>query len=112
MRRRNLYGIGLVGTLLMSAAIALPAAAQKHGGCPPGQAKKGNCEPGESFVPPGQMKKKWRVGQPLPSNVVYYPAPVAIYGMPPPGHQYVQVDDDVLLMEQATRLIVNLVMGR
>ena len=48
----------LAGLVVLCAALALPAAAQKgHGGCPPGQAKKGNCEPGESFVPLTSLKR-------------------------------------------------------
>jgi hypothetical protein len=106
----------IAALVILASAVALPAAAQPgHGGCPPGQAKKGNCGPGEAFVPPGLAKKKWAVGHPLPPGVVYYAVPAAryaTYGPPPRGHQYVQVDDDVLLMDQATRMIVNVVLGR
>jgi Ni/Co efflux regulator RcnB len=109
------------GVVIASLA-AFPAAAQKghnkHGGesghCPPGQAKKGNCEPGEAFVPPGQAKK-WAKGQPLPQHVHYYALPPARYsnwGAPPSGYEYVQVDDDVLLIERATRIVINLMVGR
>jgi hypothetical protein len=106
--------LGLAGVLLLSAALAMPAAAQKgHGGCPPGQAKKGNCEPSQGFAPPGKAKK-WSMGQPLPPAVAYYPLPPSRYGSfgpPQPGYDYVQVDDDLLVMERATRIIVNVLLG-
>src|SRR5919106_1720730 len=41
----------------------------RRGKCPPGLAKKNN-----GCMPPGQAKK-WRVGQPLPHDLVYYPVP-------------------------------------
>ncbi|HKU71560.1 MAG TPA: hypothetical protein VJQ51_12035, partial [Burkholderiales bacterium] len=41
----------------------------KTGHCPPGLAKKHN-----GCMPPGQAKK-WRVGHPLPRDVVYYDLP-------------------------------------
>eukprot|EP01136_Pigoraptor_vietnamica_P004541 Opistho-1_new@34966 len=44
----------------------------KAGNCPPGLAKKNN-----GCMPPGQAKK-WRVGRPLPSDVVYYPVPSGV----------------------------------
>ena len=40
------------------------------GRCPPGLARKGN-----GCLPPGQAKKLWAVGQPLPAAVVYQPVP-------------------------------------
>jgi Ni/Co efflux regulator RcnB len=78
-----------------------------HGNCPPGLAKKDN-----GCLPPGQAKKRWVVGQPLPAAVVHYPLPQPLYTRltpPPPGFQYVRVDDDVLLMQTANRSIMNLV---
>src|SRR5688572_29112657 len=107
MRPHALTGL----MLLVAASVALPAAAKDkgHGGRPPGQAKKGNCEPNQGFVPPGQAKK-WSMGQPLPPAVHYYSLPPARYGSfgpPQPGYDYVQVDDDLLVMERATRIIVN-----
>jgi len=95
-------------------ALAMAAMAEAQPGhCPPGQAKKGNCEPGMTRVPPGQAKK-WAQGQALPPHVVYHAYPRQRWGSlapPPPGYDYVQVDDDVLLMEQATRVIVNFVLN-
>lgn len=77
------------------------------GNCPPGLAKKNN-----GCLPPGQAKKLWAVGQPLPPALVFYPLPAVLLSTltpPPPGYQYVRVDDDVLLMITATRIITSLV---
>ncbi|WP_372657834.1 hypothetical protein [Hydrogenophaga sp.] len=72
--------------------------------CPPGLAKKHNgCQP------PGQAKK-WRVGQPLPAAVVYYPVPHAVsvqIGLPPAGHKYVRVAADILLIAVGTGMVID-----
>jgi Ni/Co efflux regulator RcnB len=76
------------------------------GRCPPGLAKKNN-----GCLPPGQAKKAWTVGQPLPPGVVYYPVPRELWTQltpPPYGYEYVRVDDDVVLMLTATRVIAGL----
>jgi Ni/Co efflux regulator RcnB len=76
------------------------------GRCPPGLAKKNN-----GCLPPGQAKKMWNMGEPLPPQVVYYPIPRELYAQltpPPYGYQYVRVDNDILLMVTATRLISGL----
>ena len=75
------------------------------GRCPPGLARKGN-----GCLPPGQARKLWAVGQPLPPTVVYYPVPPVIVQQlapVPPGYEYVQVDNDVLLMDMANRLVAD-----
>ena len=80
-----------------------------RGNCPPGLAKKDN-----GCLPPGQAKKRWVVGQPLPPAVVYYPLPQPLYTRltpPPPGYEYVRVDDDVLLMQTANRSVINLMVN-
>lgn len=77
------------------------------GNCPPGLAKKNN-----GCLPPGQAKKLWSIGQPLPLALVFYPLPTVLLSTltpPPAGYQYVRVDDDVLLMITATRIISSLV---
>lgn len=64
------------------------------GNCPPGLAKKNN-----GCLPPGQAKKLWSFGQPLPAGVIYYPLPVALLGQltpAPSGYEYVRVANDVL----------------
>jgi Ni/Co efflux regulator RcnB len=80
-----------------------------RGNCPPGLAKKDN-----GCLPPGQAKKMWVVDRPLPPAVVYYPLPPELYSRltpPPSGYQYVRVDDDVLLMQTASRSVINLVVN-
>jgi Ni/Co efflux regulator RcnB len=67
--------------------------------CPPGLAKKHN-----GCLPPGQAKK-WRVGRPLPRDVIYYEVPqplVVQIGLPPVGHRYVRVAGDILLIAIGT----------
>jgi len=73
------------------------------GNCPPGLAKKNN-----GCLPPGQAKKLWAIGQPLPGSVVFYPLPGALLGQlspAPAGYQYVRVANDILLMAVGTRMI-------
>lgn len=74
------------------------------GRCPPGLAKKNN-----GCLPPGQAKK-YSVGQPLPSSVVYYPVPAPVIqqlGTPPAGHKYVRVATDILLIALGTNMVVD-----
>jgi hypothetical protein len=78
------------------------------GRCPPGLAKKGN-----GCYPPGPPNRVWVVGRPLPPTVVYEPAPPVLVQQlepVPPGYGYVRVDNDVLLMNMADRLIADTVM--
>lgn len=78
----------------------------KAGRCPPGLAKKKN-----GCMPPGQAKK-WALGQPLPSDVVFYPVPrpvVLQLGTPPAGHKYVRVASDILLIAIGTSMIIDAV---
>ena len=79
------------------------------GNCPPGLAKKDN-----GCLPPGQAKKLWIVGQPLPPTIVYYPLPQPLMtrlAVPPMGYEYVRVDDDVLLMDRNTRLVSQIIVN-
>lgn len=74
------------------------------GNCPPGLAKKNN-----GCLPPGQAKKLWAMGQPLPGSVVFYPLPGGLLGVltpAPAGYQYVRVASDILMMAIGTRMIV------
>lgn len=76
----------------------------RGGHCPPGLAKKRN-----GCMPPGQAKK-WGVGRPLPHDVVYYELPPALVvkiGPPPPGHRYVRVAADILLIAVGTGMVVS-----
>jgi Ni/Co efflux regulator RcnB len=85
------------------------ASAGKGGkGCPPGLAKKNN-----GCMPPGQAKK-WHVGQPLPSDVVWHPVPQQIIISLPPvpvGHRYVQVAGDILLIAVGSKMVVDGING-
>lgn len=77
------------------------------GNCPPGLAKKNN-----GCLPPGQAKKMWTIGQPLPAAIVFYPLPgvlIAQLSPAPAGYQYVRVANDILLMAIGTRLIAGAV---
>jgi Ni/Co efflux regulator RcnB len=72
--------------------------------CPPGLAKKQN-----GCMPPGQAKK-WQIGRPLPSNVIYYDVPqplVMQIGPPPSGHRYVRVGGDILLLAIGTGMVLD-----
>jgi Ni/Co efflux regulator RcnB len=76
------------------------------GRCPPGLEKKNN-----GCLPPGQAKKMWTMGDPLPPQVVYYPIPRELFVQltpPPYGYEYVRVDNDILLIATATRVISGL----
>ncbi len=74
----------------------------KHKDIPPGIAKKGS-------LPPGIYKQLVRNGQ-IPPDVHYQPLPPdLIVQLPPlqPAYQYVIVDDRVLLIQAATRAIMD-----
>ncbi len=75
--------------------------------CPPGLAKKHN-----GCLPPGQAKKRYRVGERLPPDVVYYPVPRELLGElapVPAGYEYVRVDKDILLIGEATKKVIDAV---
>lgn len=77
------------------------------GNCPPGLAKKES-----GCLPPGQARKLWVIGQPLPAGVVYAPLPGVLLGQlgaPPLGYEYIRVANDILLMAVGTQLIVSAV---
>lgn len=76
----------------------------RSGHCPPGLAKKNN-----GCMPPGQAKK-WRIGRPLPRDVVFYDLPAELVvriGAPPAGHRYVRVAADVLLIAIGTGMVID-----
>jgi len=77
--------------------------------CPPGLAKKRN-----GCMTPGQAKKVWVVGQPLPPTVVLAPPPPQIVvSLPPPpvNHRYVQVAGDILLIAVGSKMVVDGISG-
>ena len=74
--------------------------------CPPGLAKKNN-----GCLPPG-IAKKYSIGRPLPDDVSYSALPTDLLKLlypAPYGHKYVQVDKDVLLIDQATKNVIDAV---
>jgi Ni/Co efflux regulator RcnB len=76
-----------------------------HKACPPGLMKKKN-----ACVPP--HAKRYDIGRPLPTTVVYYPVPqpVLVQLPPPPvGHKYVRVAADILLIAVGTSIVVDAV---
>jgi len=77
------------------------------GRCPPGLAKKDN-----GCLPPGQAKKQWEMGRPLPREVYYEELPPTLLRQlspAPSGYQYVRVANDVLMMAIGTRMIAGAV---
>jgi Ni/Co efflux regulator RcnB len=60
-------------------------------------------------MPPGQAKK-WRVGRPLPRDVIFYDLPPALVvqlGRPPAGHRYVRVAADILMIAVGTGMVID-----
>jgi hypothetical protein len=78
--------------------------AENKGFCPPGLAKKGS-----GCLPPGQAKK-WKKGEPLPANLLYFELPrsvVLALGVPPQGYTYVRVASDILLIAIGTNMVMD-----
>ena len=76
------------------------------GNCPPGLAKKNN-----GCLPPGQANRAWVVGQSLPPEIVYQPMPRELWTQltpPPAGYEYARVDDNIVLISTATRIIAGM----
>lgn len=74
--------------------------------CPPGLAKKGN-----GCTPPG-LARRHRAGEILGNDVVCGDLPERIRARlshPGEGHKYVVVDDEVLLIAEGTRMILDAV---
>jgi Ni/Co efflux regulator RcnB len=72
--------------------------------CPPGLAKKHN-----GCLPPGHARR-YEIGRPLPAGVIYRPVPqsVLVQLQPvPQGYEYVQVDDDVVLLGTLTKMVID-----
>jgi hypothetical protein len=76
-----------------------------RGNCPPGLAKKNRL-----CMPPGQYKKRYVVGRPLPTSIAVRPLPpvlVTRLGPVPVGYEYVEVDGDILKLAVGTRLVAD-----
>lgn len=73
--------------------------------CPPGLAKKRN-----GCLPPGQAKKRYHVGYALDDGLRIEPVPrdiIVRIPTPPVGYIYGEVDGDILLIAETTRLVVD-----
>ncbi len=78
----------------------------RAGRCPPGLEKKNN-----GCNPPGQVKQ-WERGQPLPSNVNWHALSQELerqLGRAPAGYRYATVDNNVLLLELGTQVVVDVI---
>jgi hypothetical protein len=72
--------------------------------CPPGLAKKRN-----GCLPPG-IAKKYAIGQSLPPGIGHkVPHGLLTQLHPIAGYQYIQVDQDILLISEATKKVVDAV---
>jgi hypothetical protein len=84
---------------------------QKHGrgNCPPGLAKKDN-----GCLPPGQAKKRYVVGHPLPKGIVLVDVPPELsvrIGPAPAGYRYGILDGDLVKLAIGTLLVVDAIQG-
>jgi len=80
-----------------------------RGNCPPGLAKKDN-----GCLPPGQAKKRYVVGQPLPKGIAVANLPAELstrIGVAPSGYRYGLLDGDLLKLAVGTALVVDAIEG-
>jgi hypothetical protein len=80
-----------------------------RGKCPPGLAKKNN-----GCLPPGQAKKRYVVGRPIPAGVEILVLPPALevrIGPAPDGYRYAIVDGDLVKLAVGTLLVVDAISG-
>jgi hypothetical protein len=80
-----------------------------RGNCPPGLAKKRN-----GCLPPGQAKRRYTVGRPLPSGIAVQPLPGELsvrIGPAPSGYRYAIVDGDLVKLVVGTLLVVDAIEG-
>jgi hypothetical protein len=77
------------------------------GRCPAGLAKKNN-----ACGAPAPAKQVWKMDQPLPDSVTgeaLPPALIAKISPSPAGHQYLRVDNDILIVSLGARSVAALV---
>ena len=84
---------------------------QQHGrgNCPPGLAKKQN-----GCLPPGQAKKRYVIGRPLPPGIVVVDLPPELFvriGAAPAGYRYGILDGDLVKLAVGTMLVVDAIDG-
>ena len=80
-----------------------------RGNCPPGLAKKNR-----QCLPPGQLKKRYVVGQPVPSGIEVLAVPqdvVVVIGPPPSGYRYGVIDGDIVQLVVGTLLVADAIEG-
>ena len=80
-----------------------------RGNCPPGLAKKNN-----GCLPPGQAKKRYAVGRPLPKGIVIADLPADLsrrIGVAPAGYRYGLLDGDLVKLAVGTMLVVDAIEG-
>jgi Ni/Co efflux regulator RcnB len=80
-----------------------------RGNCPPGLAKKNN-----GCLPPGQAKKRYVIGHPLPHGTVVGELPVELsirIGPAPAGYRYGILDGDLVKLAVGTMLVVDAIQG-
>jgi hypothetical protein len=80
-----------------------------RGNCPPGLAKKDN-----GCLPPGQAKKRYAVGHPLPKGIVLVDLPPELsvrIGPAPAGYRYGILDGDLVKLAVGTLLVVDAIQG-
>ena len=105
---KALIALALLASTLTGCAVYTPAGSVVID--PAGRHDSGGGGQGR-FCPPGQAKK-YRVGYPLPDDVVYVPVPrdLLVHLSPvPAGYQYVKVDKDVLLIAEASKKVIDAV---
>ena len=73
--------------------------------CPPGLVRRDNY-----CLPPGQAKRRYVVGQALPTTIVVGGVPSGLrLSAAPAGYRYVYVDGDLLLIDTTTRLVADVI---
>ena len=80
-----------------------------RGNCPPGLAKKNN-----GCLPPGQAKKRYVIGHPLPHGIVLEALPAELsvrVGPAPAGYRYGFLDGDLVKLAIGTQLVVDAIVG-
>lgn len=97
----NISRFALLAAAGIMVALAAPVASAGPKTCPPGLAKKNN-----DCLPPGQAKKRYQIGQPIPGGVRLVPVPAGNLPTPQAGQIYVEVDGDLLLIAEATRKVL------
>ena len=80
-----------------------------RGNCPPGLAKKNN-----GCLPPGQAKKRYVIGRPLPHGIVLgeLPAELSVrIGPALAGYRYGILDGDLVKLAIGSLLVVDAIVG-